>query len=183
MKLSLTTDIDKDLVNKKPTEVNLKNVACRYCDGPHWTAQCPFKATFMEDALNKKVESLGPDGKPVDGGSGKYVPPAQRAREAAAAAGGDAGKASTVVEASNSIRIANLSDIVTDQDIRQLCSAFGPVSRVYLAKDIDTGRSRGFAFVTFHSMMDAEKAANRLNGHLYGNMVLAANMAENRDRK
>lgn len=136
----------------------------------------------MEDALIKKVQSLGVDGKPAEGAaaSGKYVPPSQRAREAAASA--DAGKTAER-EPSNSIRIANLSDIVTDQDIRQLCSAFGPVSRVYLARDMDTGRSRGFAFVTFHSMLDAEKAAARLHGHLYGSMVLAANMAENRDRK
>lgn len=183
LKLSLTTDIEKDLVNKKPSEVNLKNVACRYCDGPHWTAACPFKETFQAEAAQKKIESMALEGKDGASGStagGKYVPPSQRAREATVDA---AGRPVDRPEQSNTIRIANLSDIVADQDIRDLCSAFGPVSRVYLAKDQDTGRSRGFAFVTFHSMSDAERAANRLNGHLYGNMVLASSMAENRDRK
>lgn len=180
LKLSLTTDIEKDLVNKKPTEVNLKNVACRYCDGPHWTAACPFKETFQEEAARKKVEAMALEGKDGAVGSGKYVPPSQRAREATTDA---AGRPVERPEQSNTIRIANLSDIVADQDIRVLCSAFGPVSRVYLAKDLDTGRSRGFAFVTFQSMADAERAAARLNGHLYGNMVLASSMAENRDRK
>lgn len=176
LKLSLTTDIDKDLVNKKPTEVNLKSVACRYCDGPHWTSACPYKETFQKDALEKKV-AAGETGKET---SGKYVPPSQRAREATVDAAGRPQAAGP--EPSNTIRIANLSDIVSDDDIRQLCVHFGPVSRVYLAKDQETGRPRGFAFVTFHSMMDAERAAARLNGHLYGNTVLASSMAENRDR-
>lgn len=180
MKLSLTSDIDKDLVNKKPTDVNLKNVACRYCDGPHWTAMCPFKATFQEDALAKKLETMSTgDGSAAPKDTGKYVPPSQRTKQAIDEATGK----TVEKEQSNTIRIANLSDICTEQDLRALCSHFGPVSRVYLAKDIDTGRSRGFAFITFQSMMDAERAANKLNGHLYGNMVLNSSMAENRDRK
>ena len=177
LKLSFTSDIDKDLVNKKPTEVNLRNVTCRFCSGPHWSAQCPFKDKFSEDAEKKRLESvtLGAEPKAT---SGKYVPPAQRAREEAEARSAATGQA--VQEQSNTIRIANISDNVTDQDIRQLCSCIGQVSRVYLAKDMDTGRSRGFAFVTFMSMADAERAVKKLHGHLYANMVLAANMAENR---
>lgn len=168
--MSLSTDIDKDLVNKTPAEVTIKNVACRYCNGPHWTAQCPFKATFTDDGLDKKLSDAA---KAAAAGTGKYVPPAQRLREAAEAAG----KGADFKDQTNTIRITNLPDNVQDQDIRELCQAIGPVSRASLPKDQFTGRPRGFAFVTFHSMGDAQKAAKKLNGHLYGNMVILASMA------
>lgn len=182
--LSLTSDIDKDLVNKKKsnTEVNLKNVTCRHCEGPHWTATCPFKDIFSADALKKKTEGLKLDSGDASSNaastSGKYVPPSQRAREQQSQSSGTTSQVQS--EPSQTIRISNLSDIVTDQDVRFLCSALGNVSRVYLAKDKITGASRGFAFVTFQSMLDAERAATKLNGHLYGNMVLSVSMAEDR---
>ena len=162
----------------------MKNVTCRHCEGPHWTATCPFKEIFSADALKKKTEGLklgsGDDLLNAASTSGKYIPPSQRAREQQQQFQSTSVTAQVQSEPSQTIRISNLSDIVTDQDVRFLCSALGSVSRVYLAKDKITGASRGFAFVTFQSMLDAERAASKLNGHLYGNMVLNVSMAEDR---
>jgi translation initiation factor 3 subunit G len=33
--------------------------------------------------------------------------------------------------------------------VQELFSAFGPISRIYIAYDRETGESRGFAFVNF----------------------------------
>ena len=56
--------------------------------------------------------------------------------------------------------------------MRELFDAFGRVTRVYLAKDKITMRSRGFAFVSFAIRSDAEKAMNRLQGYGYDHLIL-----------
>jgi len=43
-----------------------------------------------------------------------------------------------------------------------------------------TGQSRGFAFVTYHSRSDAERAIEKLNGHGYDNLILQVQFAKPR---
>lgn len=50
---------------------------------------------------------------------------------------------------STTVRITNLSEDTREDDLRELCRRFGPIQRVFLAKDRHSGLSRGFAFVTF----------------------------------
>jgi len=45
--------------------------------------------------------------------------------------------------------VTNLSEDTREDDLRELCRRFGPIQRVFLAKDRHSGLSRGFAFVTF----------------------------------
>jgi len=59
--------------------------------------------------------------------------------------------------------VTNLSEDTTDDDLRQLFREFGAISRIFLAKDKNTGKSKGFAFVTFHAKESAQAAMDKLN--------------------
>jgi translation initiation factor 3 subunit G len=52
------------------------------------------------------------------------------------------------------------------------------VDRIYVARDRETGESRGFAFVTFMFHNEAERARVGLNGHPYGHLILQVSWAE-----
>lgn len=41
---------------------------------------------------------------------------------------------------------------------------FGRVTRVFLAKDRDTQRAKGFAFISFQERTDAAKACEKMDG-------------------
>jgi translation initiation factor 3 subunit G len=81
-----------------------------------------------------------------------------------------------------SLRISNLPMDTTEDDLRELFSRFGRVSRVYLAKDKDTGQSRGFAFLNFFSRADAQCAMEKLDRHRYGHLILQVEWARPRER-
>jgi len=50
-----------------------------------------------------------------------------------------------------SIRVTNLSNAVTESDLRELFSCFGRISHVHIPKDKEMTQSRGFGFVTYCS--------------------------------
>ena len=57
-----------------------------------------------------------------------------------------------------SIYVGNLSSDVTEEDIRQVFCRYGEVSSVNIARDLKTGRSRGFAFVAMPNDEEARLA-------------------------
>eukprot|EP01052_Picozoa_sp_SAG31_P025450 SAG31_NODE_2231_length_6144_cov_3.142763_3_plen_122_part_00 len=82
------------------------------------------------------------------GGANAYRAPARREGATASIRDGDrfgrpGGDLATV-------RITNLSEEATEDDVKRLCQAFGTTQRIYLAKDKYTQASKGFAFVNFH---------------------------------
>ena len=109
-----------------------------------------------------------------EGGSG-YVPPALRA-----------GAGSKMTEGSRfgrrdetaTVRITNLSDEAVEADLQDLCRPFGPIQRIYLAKDKHTFQSKGFAFINYHRREDAIKAIEKLNGYGYDNLILRVEWAK-----
>jgi|EP01044_Picomonas_judraskeda_P017343 translation initiation factor 3 subunit G len=108
-------------------------------------------------------------------GPGAYVAPAARA---GAGERMQAGSRFGGRDDGNSVRISNLSEDASENDVQELCRNFGAVRRVYLATDKRTGLPRGFAFVDFHNKSDAEKAIETLNGYGYDNLILSVAMAE-----
>src|SRR5882724_2260526 len=54
--------------------------------------------------------------------------------------------------------VGNLGFDVTENDLQDLFSGFGPVTEVNLITDRATGRSRGFAFVTMATPEGAKAA-------------------------
>ena len=153
----LETIVSKKGEESANAETVSLGVVCRTCGatGDHWTSKCPYK------------DKLSPD---MDDGarssSGKYqvsVPKPgseesmQRIRER---------------RDESTLRVINLSDYTTEEDLKELFRPFGPISRVYLVKDRVTQQPRGFAFVTFHERADAARALEKLSGHGYDHLIL-----------
>ena len=61
------------------------------------------------------------------------------------------------------MRVSNLSEDTREQDLQELFRPFGPVTRIYVAFNRETGESRGFAFVNFVSKDDAQRAIDKLD--------------------
>eukprot|EP01026_Neomeris_dumetosa_P063791 TRINITY_DN60607_c0_g1_i1.p1 TRINITY_DN60607_c0_g1~~TRINITY_DN60607_c0_g1_i1.p1 ORF type:complete len:107 (-),score=15.80 TRINITY_DN60607_c0_g1_i1:194-481(-) len=80
----------------------------------------------------------------------------------------------------NSVRVTNLSEYVTEDDLRELFRPFGQIGRVYVAKDKTTGISRGFAFVNFMRREDAQNAITTLDGYGYDNLIMSVSWAQPR---
>lgn len=67
------------------------------------------------------------------------------------------------------IFVGNLDYETSEDELRQLFAAYGPVDRVSIVTDRYSGQPRGFAFVEMASARDADKAITELNGtHLHG---------------
>ncbi|HEY9788880.1 MAG TPA: RNA-binding protein [Candidatus Obscuribacterales bacterium] len=64
----------------------------------------------------------------------------------------------------NKLFIGNLAYSVTEEELRTMFAAYGQVTSCNVAKDRDTGRPRGFAFVEMQSQAEAEAAIKGLNG-------------------
>jgi len=111
---------------------------------------------------------------PAKDGPAKYVPPSV----ARAQGKGDGKGKGQDPEAS--LRITNLSEDVREGDLQELFGQFGRLQRVYLAKDMNTFVSKGFAFVTYYTREDAQKAIDKLNGHGYDNLILQVQWAKPR---
>ena len=62
-------------------------------------------------------------------------------------------------ERSGQIFVGNLAYTITREELRQLFEAYGAVEHVHLVTERETGRSRGFAFVT---MVNAPRPARPL---------------------
>lgn len=122
------------------------------------------------------------------GAGGKYVPPSQRGKMGGA--GGSLAAMATKIDSSggpstdkrlaeqNTIRVTNISEDTTEQDLDELFAPFGRISRVYLAKDKETGQSRGFAFVSFIHRENAAAAMEKLQGYGYDHLILKLEWAK-----
>ena len=73
--------------------------------------------------------------------------------------------------------VGNMSFQTTESALRELFASFGQVSRVHIATDRETGRSRGFAFVEMPNDDDAAKAIAGLDGKEFGGRNLKVNEA------
>lgn len=146
---------------------SLKNVAkCRICEGEHWSVHCPYKGTTYESGKVKPVQPAQPEtSAPIK--SGKYVPPSMRDSQKAGLGANQRGRDDTTA-----IRISNLSEAMTEIDLEELVKKFGPHSKMFLARDKNTGLCKGFAYVHFKSRRDAATAIEYLNGHGYDHLIL-----------
>jgi cold-inducible RNA-binding protein len=73
--------------------------------------------------------------------------------------------------------VGNMSFQTTESDLRALFEPFGQVTRVHIATDRETGRSRGFAFVEMPNDAEAAKAIAGLEGKDVGGRNLKVNEA------
>jgi len=75
------------------------------------------------------------------------------------------------------IYVGNLTFDATEDQVRSLFEAYGPVEKVSIITDRDTGQPRGFAFVEMTDDESAGKAMEALNGTNLGGRNLTVNEA------
>ncbi len=79
--------------------------------------------------------------------------------------------------------VGNLSFNTTADGVRTAFQDFGTVSDVHLVTDRETGRSRGFAFVTMGTTEEAAKAIEGMDGKTLDGRPLRVNEAEQRQAR
>ncbi|KAJ7497116.1 hypothetical protein FB451DRAFT_1017148 [Mycena latifolia] len=78
------------------------------------------------------------------------------------------------------VYVGNLSWNTTDDTLRNAFSDFGQVLDSIVMRDRDTGRSRGFGFVTFASAQEADAAIAALNEQDLDGRRIKVNLANAR---
>lgn len=81
---------------------------------------------------------------------------------------------------SSKLYVGNLSWNTTDADLRETFSQFGEITEATVITDRDTGRSRGFGFVTFEDSAASEKAIATLDGSNLDGRTIKVNEAKPR---
>ena len=77
--------------------------------------------------------------------------------------------------------VGNLNYNTTEEELREVFGEDGrQVSEVAIVMDRETGRPRGFAFVTMGSEADAKAAIEALNGHSLGGRTIKVNESQDR---
>ncbi|KAL1902545.1 translation initiation factor eIF3 subunit g [Sporothrix stenoceras] len=169
-----------------------KKVKCRICNGEHFTARCPYKDTMAPIGETTGAGDTGADDDDMggasragaaggDGKKGSYVPPALRGGAAAAGAGSSmAGAGGKYGERDDfaTLRVTNVSELAEEQELRDMFERFGRVTRVFLAKDRDTGLAKGFAFVSFADRTDAVKACEKMDGFGFKHLIIRVEFAK-----
>ncbi|KAF4778227.1 RNA recognition domain-containing protein [Colletotrichum paranaense] len=169
-----------------------KQVKCRICNGEHFTARCPYKDTMAPVGADGADVAAGlpDDPAPAAGGAGgaggagakkgSYVPPALRAGATGGAGAGDRMGGSKYGERDDlaTLRVTNVSEMAEEQELRDMFERFGRVTRVFLAKDRETGLAKGFAFISFADRGDAVKAAAKMDGFGFKHLILRVEFAK-----
>jgi len=196
---------DKDNEEKliKDAVSTLRKVQCRLCKGEHWTTKCPYKDNLQpimdpssdkpSENVTSSVNSSTLQGQNVSSGtagepsSNKWVSVSARRAGAGTAYPGErgstrggaySGRGSDMRKQDEAtVRVTNLPEETQEQDLRDLFTPFGPVSRVFLAKDKTNNTSKGFAFITFNEKKDAQKAIECVSGFGYDHLILKVEWA------
>ncbi|MGJ8643964.1 MAG: RNA recognition motif domain-containing protein [Luteolibacter sp.] len=76
------------------------------------------------------------------------------------------------------IYVGNLPYTATEEDVTDLFAAYGAVDRVKIITDRETGRSKGFAFVTLGDQSQLNTAIEALDGQDFQGRALRVNASE-----
>ncbi|HLP54518.1 MAG TPA: RNA-binding protein [Fluviicola sp.] len=82
-----------------------------------------------------------------------------------------------------SIFVAKLDFNTTDEELKSLFERHGRVNRVTIAKDRETGKPRGFAFVEMPNEQEAEAAIEALDNASVNGRTIAVKKADDRGSK
>ncbi|XXG98104.1 hypothetical protein Hte_004423 [Hypoxylon texense] len=183
-----TKDESKDVnANAMKEKLKDKTVKCRICNGEHFTARCPYKDTMApvgaDGGIGDVAAGMGDDaasqaGAAQAGKKGSYVPPALRGDRGAASGERMGGSKYGERDDFATLRVTNVSEMAEEGELRDMFERFGRVTRVFLAKDRDTGLAKGFAFISFADRNDAVKACNKMDGYGFKHLILRVEFAK-----
>lgn len=83
--------------------------------------------------------------------------------------------------AQNKLYVGNFPYSVDEAQLRELFEPFGQIDELALIMDRDTGRPKGFGFITFAAQQAAEQALE-LDGKDLGGRPLKVNIAMDKPR-
>jgi heterogeneous nuclear ribonucleoprotein A1/A3 len=83
----------------------------------------------------------------------------------------------------NKLFVGGLAWGTDDQGLGQAFEVHGNVTEAKVISDRETGRSRGFGFVTFAEAADASTAMQALDGSDLDGRTIRVNMAEDKPRR
>jgi len=79
--------------------------------------------------------------------------------------------------------VGNLSFKTTENELQDLFSQYGGVNEAAIITDRETGRSRGFGFVTMSGSPEGQAAIKALDGQEYEGRRLTVNEARAREER
>lgn len=151
-------------------------ITCRHCGavGDHWSSKCPKRPL---------TDAPGGSSSPTlekQAAGGAYVVPGKRGMEKGESMPRRGTNIYLLLSNStddNTVRVTNLSEEARDADLLDLFRPFGMVTRVFIAKHKESNKSKGFAFVTFASREEGQRAIDKINGHGYDHLILSLEWA------
>jgi len=96
---------------------------------------------------------------------------------------GDQGHAAEEEAHEGRVLLQNVPFASSEGDVKALAENHGPVVEVHLPTDEDTSQSRGFVFVTFAFLKDAEKAAAAMDGTIFQGRLLKVRLADKKPER
>ncbi|XP_062319963.1 nucleolysin TIAR isoform X1 [Osmerus eperlanus] len=73
--------------------------------------------------------------------------------------------------------VGDLSPEITTEDVKAAFAPFGKISDARVVKDMTTGKSKGYGFVSFYNKLDAENAIVHMGGQWLGGRQIRTNWA------
>src|SRR5436190_9524995 len=86
-----------------------------------------------------------------------------------------------IIMSNSKLYVGNLAYSTSESDLQDMFAAHGPVIEVKMPFDRESGRPRGFAFVTMATPEGAQAAILALNGTAVGERTLTVNEARPRE--
>ncbi|KAI5954386.1 TIF35 [Candida jiufengensis] len=160
---------EEDKLQERASKIAVQTIKCRACGGDHYTTKCPFKDTLGSTTTTGTPEPTLIDEQNDDGNNapGKYVP-----RHLRPDANGNIPN-KEMRDDSTTLKVSQLNNFVDEDMLRnELFVRFGPLQRVTVVRNRETGESRGFAYVSFATEEIAQKALDLLNGKGYHSLIL-----------
>ena len=83
----------------------------------------------------------------------------------------------------NKVFVGGLSWNTNEEGLASHFSKFGNIEEARIITDRDTGRSRGFGFVTFSDSDSANRSVDELDGTEFDGRTIKVNIAEDKPRR
>lgn len=176
---------ERDIQSRLKMERFRQRIEERKLGVANWAQKMSMEAAAKNPGADSSVAAVSTGASAQQGLSsgstgGKYVPPSKRnlgpgGPGGSSASGMDVGGGGSAYSRDDSatVRISNVSKNTSEADLEDLCQRFGPIRRIFLSRDRETGESKGFAFVAFQNKGDAERCISRLDGYGYDHLILS----------
>ena len=76
--------------------------------------------------------------------------------------------------------VRNLSDLTTEQELENLFSQVGDVTSLKIMKDLNTGESKAYGYLTMSAQSEADKAVSRFNNYTFAGHTLKVGLTKPR---